>query len=861
MNNKFSPVVKQIINQSGQEARRLGHDYVGTEHLLLGIISERDSLPVRVLDSLLVDVNDLKKRIERSIPRYSNYPPAENLYVGECAMTTQVQRVLKATFVEAKMTKTEEVHPEHLMLAMLKYADIGSTKLLNEYDVDYDSFKKELEYVRSEQDLAQPKISAQSEGDFDEERGTYQSPSQKRQEKSRTPVLDNFGRDFTKLAEEGKLDPIIGREREIERVSQILSRRKKNNPVLIGEPGVGKTAIVEGLALRIIQKKVSRTLHNKRLVMLDLAALVAGTKYRGQFEERIKAIMVELEKNRDVILFIDEIHTMVGAGGASGSLDASNIFKPALARGELQCIGASTLDEYRQYIEKDGALDRRFQKVLVEPPTQEETIHILRNIQSKYEEFHNVNYSDEAIVACVRLSDRYITDRFLPDKAIDVLDEVGARVHLKNIVVPQHIEDLEKEIEAIRERKNYAVKNQNYEDAANLRDLESRQVRQLDFSKSQWDEESKVARYPVGEEEIAEIVAMMTGIPVRKVGQSESKKLVAMADDLRKMVIGQDESVLKISKAIQRNRVGLKDPKKPIGSFIFLGPTGVGKTELARALSRYLFDSEDNLLRIDMSEYMEKFTVSRLIGAPPGYVGYEEGGQLTEKVRRKPYAVVLLDEIEKAHPDVFNILLQVLDDGQLTDGMGRKVDFKNTIIIMTSNIGVRQLKDFGQGVGFATQARQDAAEGNAKIVIQNALKKTFSPEFLNRIDDVMVFNSLGKPEIFKIIDNALASLTLRLSNMKFTLALSEEGKEFVAEKGYDPQFGARPLHRAIQKYVEDPLAEFILGENPAEGSALMANLNEAKDGLVIAFAGEPKALGEGTPLALEAEGDVTASDN
>ncbi|MDO8368802.1 MAG: ATP-dependent Clp protease ATP-binding subunit [Saprospiraceae bacterium] len=862
MNNKFSPVVKQIINQSGQEARRLGHDYVGTEHLLLGIIAERDSLPVRVLDSLLVDVNDLKKRIERSIPRYSNYPPAENLYVGECAMTTQVQRVLKATFVEAKMTKTEEVHPEHLMLAMLKYADIGSTKLLNEFDVDYDSFKKELEYVRSEQDLAQPKISAQSEGDFDEERGTYQSPSQKRQEKSRTPVLDNFGRDFTKLAEEGKLDPIIGREREIERVSQILSRRKKNNPVLIGEPGVGKTAIVEGLALRIMQKKVSRTLHNKRLVMLDLAALVAGTKYRGQFEERIKAIMVELEKNRDVILFIDEIHTMVGAGGASGSLDASNIFKPALARGELQCIGASTLDEYRQYIEKDGALDRRFQKVLVEPPSQEETIHILRNIQSKYEEFHNVSYSDEAIVSCVRLSDRYITDRFLPDKAIDVLDEVGARVHLKNIVVPQHIEELEKEIEAIRERKNYAVKNQNYEDAANLRDLESRQVRQLDFAKSQWDEESKVARYPVGEEEIAEIVAMMTGIPVRKVGQSESKKLVAMADDLRKMVIGQDESVLKISKAIQRNRVGLKDPKKPIGSFIFLGPTGVGKTELARALSRYLFDSEDNLLRIDMSEYMEKFSVSRLIGAPPGYVGYEEGGQLTEKVRRKPYSVVLLDEIEKAHPDVFNILLQVLDDGQLTDGMGRRVDFKNTIIIMTSNIGVRQLKDFGQGVGFATQARQDAAEDNAKVVIQNALKKTFSPEFLNRIDDVMVFNSLGKPEIFKIIDNALASLTQRLNNMKFTLALSEEGKDFVAEKGYDPQYGARPLHRAIQKYVEDPLAEFILNENPAEGSSLVAALNEAKDGLVITFAGEPKALGDGKkPLALESEGEVNPGDN
>lgn len=864
MNNKFSPVVKQIINQSGQEARRMGHDYVGTEHLLLGILTERDSLPVRVLDSLLVDVNDLKKRLERSIPRYSNYPPAENLFVGECAMTTQVQRVLKATFVEAKMTKTEEVHPEHLLLAMLKYRDISGTKILNEYDVDYDSFKKELEYVRSEQDLAQPKIMAQSEGEFDDERGTYQSSS-KRQEKSRTPVLDNFGRDFTKLAEEGKLDPIIGREREIERVSQILSRRKKNNPVLIGEPGVGKTAIVEGLALRIMQKKVSRTLHNKRVVMLDLAALVAGTKYRGQFEERIKAIMTELEKNRDVILFIDEIHTMVGAGGASGSLDASNIFKPALARGELQCIGASTLDEYRQHIEKDGALDRRFQKVLVDPPTQEETIHILRNIQSKYEEFHNVRYSDEAIVSCVRLSDRYITDRFLPDKAIDVLDEVGARVHLKNIVVPQHIEALEKEIEDIRERKNYAVKNQNYEDAANLRDLESRQTRQLEFAKSQWDEESKVARYPVGEEEIAEIVAMMTGIPVRKVGQSESKKLVAMADDLRKMVIGQDESITKISKAIQRNRVGLKDPKKPIGSFIFLGPTGVGKTELARALSRYLFDSEDNLIRIDMSEYMEKFTVSRLIGAPPGYVGYEEGGQLTEKVRRKPYSVVLLDEIEKAHPDVFNILLQVLDDGQLTDGMGRRVDFKNTLIIMTSNIGVRQLKDFGQGVGFATQARQESAEENAKAVIQNALKKTFSPEFLNRIDDVMVFNSLGKAEIFKIIDNALANLMVRLNNMKFSLQLSDDAKEFVATKGFDPQFGARPLHRAIQKYVEDPLAEFILSENPAEESSLVATLNEAKDGLVIAYAAPeaPKVLGTGdTTLTLEAsDNEVNPSDN
>ena len=854
MNKKFSPVVKQIINQSGQEALRLGHDYIGAEHLLLGIIAERDSLPIRVLDALLVDLHDLKKRLERSIPRYSTYPPADNLFVGAMQVTTQVQRVLKVTFLEAKMMKMEEIYPEHLMLSLLKHGDTFATKLLNEYDVDYENFKKEMEYVRSEQDLAHPNLFAASEGshddDYDDERRGYQNP-QKRQEKSRTPVLDNFGRDISKMAEEGKLDPIIGREKEIERVSQILSRRKKNNPILIGEPGVGKTAIVEGLALRILQKKVSRTLFNKRLVMLDLAALVAGTKYRGQFEERIKAIMLELEKNRDVILFIDEIHTMVGAGGATGSLDASNIFKPALARGELQCIGASTLDEYRQYIEKDGALDRRFQKVLVEPPSQEDTINILQNIRSKYEEFHNVVYTDDAIKACVRLSDRYITDRFLPDKAIDVLDEVGARVHLKNIVVPKHIEDLEKKIEELKEDKNRAVKNQQYEDAANLRDQESKLVRNLEFSKMEWEDETKVRRYPVNEDDIAEVVAMMTGIPIKKMGQSESKKLVGMGDDLRKMVIGQDEAISKITKAIQRNRVGLKDPRKPVGSFIFLGPTGVGKTELARSLARYLFDSDDSLVRVDMSEYMEKFSVSRLIGAPPGYVGYEEGGQLTEKVRRKPYAVVLLDEIEKAHPDVFNILLQVLDDGQLTDGMGRKVDFKNTLIIMTSNIGVRQLKDFGQGVGFATQARLDAADDNAKVVIQNALKKTFSPEFLNRIDDVVVFNSLGRVEIFKIIDNALEGLMKRLNNMKFTLELTEEAKDFVAEKGYDPQFGARPLHRAIQKHVEDPLAEFILNENPAEGAALTAVMNEAKDGLVVAFAEQVED--GGVQLALEAE--------
>jgi len=646
MNNKFSPVVKQIITQSSVEARRLGHDYIGVEHLLLGIISERDSLPVRVLDALLVDVHDLKKRLERAIPRYSAYPPADDLFVGEFQVTTQVQRVLKVTFLEARMMKNDEIFPEHLMLSLLKHADAVATKLLNEYDVDYDTFKKELEYVRSEQDLSTPGLFNQADGnpgdyDDDDERSSYRSSSsstgQKAQQKSRTPVLDNFGRDITKLAEEGKLDPIIGRETEIERVSQILSRRKKNNPILIGEPGVGKTAIVEGLALRIMQKKVSRTLFNKRIVMLDLAALVAGTKYRGQFEERIKAIMTELEKTRDVILFIDEIHTMVGAGGATGSLDASNIFKPALARGELQCIGASTLDEYRQYIEKDGALDRRFQKVIVEPPNQEDTINILVNIQSRYEEFHNVSYSDDAIKACVRLSDRYITDRFLPDKAIDVLDEVGARVHLKNIVVPKNIEEQEQAIEQLKEEKNKAVKNQQYEEAANLRDKESRLTRELEFAKQQWEEESKVRRYPVEEDDIAEVVAMMTGIPVRKVGQNESKKLITMGDDLRKMVIGQDEAISKISKAIQRNRVGLKDPRKPIGSFIFLGPTGVGKTELARSLARYLFDTEDSLLRIDMSEYMEKFSISRLIGAPPGYVGMKKADSSQKKYAASPF--------------------------------------------------------------------------------------------------------------------------------------------------------------------------------------------------------------------------------
>jgi ATP-dependent Clp protease ATP-binding subunit ClpC len=832
---KFSPRVKQVLQDSRNEAVRLGHDYIGAEHMLLGLMMHRDSLPIKVLSSLDVDMEELRTRVEENIQRYSG--PSSHLNVGNINLNSQAEKVLKFTVLEARDSKTDEAEPEHLMLSLLKQKENTATRILNQFYVDYETFKTELEYVRQEQDYGKPEIFGQAPSDSDDQyEDDERSYQRKGNSKSRTPVLDNFGRDVTKLAEEGRLDPIIGREVEIERVSQILSRRKKNNPILIGEPGVGKTAIVEGLALRIIQKKVSRTLFNKRVVMLDLAALVAGTKYRGQFEERMKAIMNELEKSRDVILFIDEIHTIVGAGGATGSLDASNIFKPALARGELQCIGASTLDEYRQYIEKDGALDRRFQKVMVDPPSIEDTIHILSNIRPKYEEFHNVNYTDEAIKACVTLSERYITDRFLPDKAIDVLDEVGARVHLKNIHVPKHIEELEKRIEDLKDEKNAAVKNQQYEKAADLRDLETKLGRQLEQEKIQWEEETKTKRYPVTEDDIAEVVAMMTGIPVKKVNTGESQKLVTMADDVKKMVIGQDEAILKITKAIQRNRVGLKDPTKPVGSFIFLGPTGVGKTELAKALARYIFDTEDALVRIDMSEYMEKFSVSRLIGAPPGYVGYEEGGQLTEKVRRKPYSVILLDEIEKAHPDVYNILLQVLDDGQLTDGLGRKVDFKNTLIIMTSNIGVRQLKDFGQGVGFQTKARQDAENDNAKTVIQAALKRTFSPEFLNRIDDVVVFNSLGKEEIFKIIDLLLKGVMKRLMGMGFQMTLTDEAKEFIADKGYDPQFGARPLHRAIQKYIEDPLAEFILSETPAENSIFEAIMNDEKDGLKIIFA-------------------------
>jgi ATP-dependent Clp protease ATP-binding subunit ClpC len=828
MDNNFSAQVKEIISYSREEALRLGNDFIGTEHLVLGLIRDGENTAIKTLKSLNIDLFELRKEIEMAVKDKTGKNIAN---INSLPLTKQAEKVIRITVLEAKAQKSALVESEHLMLSILKNKENIATQILNQFDVDYDVFKNELGFVTSTPPSAE--FSDEGEDDFDEEKKQYGSQGSKgqrggaaNQPKTKTPVLDNFGRDITRLAEGGSLDPIVGREIEIERVSQILSRRKKNNPILIGEPGVGKTAIVEGLALRIVQRKVSRVLFDKRVVSLDLAALVAGTKYRGQFEERMKAIMNELEKNRDVILFIDEIHTIVGAGGASGSLDASNIFKPALARGELQCIGASTLDEYRMHIEKDGALDRRFQKVLVEQPSVDETIQILNNIKSKYEDYHNVSYSQEAIDACVKLSDRYMTDRLLPDKAIDVLDEVGARKHIKNINVPAEIIELEKKIEDIKLEKNKVVKSQRFEEAASLRDTEKRLQEELEAAKNNWEEESKHKRFPIEEEDIAEVVHMMTGIPVKRMVQAETEKLRRMADDLQGAVVGQQDAISKVVKAIQRNRVGLKDPKKPIGTFIFLGPTGVGKTELARALAKHMFDSEDSLIRIDMSEYMEKFTVSRLIGAPPGYVGYEEGGQLTERVRRKPYCVILLDEIEKAHPDIYNILLQVLDDGQLTDGMGRKVDFKNTLIVMTSNIGARQLKDFGDGVGFATATRMDNADENNKAVIEKALKRTFSPEFLNRIDDVVVFNSLTKENIFEIIDILMKGVMKRLTNLGFSMELSTEAKEFIADKGYDAQFGARPLHRAIQKYLEDPLAEEILNMNVKSGDTLIATLDK-----------------------------------
>jgi ATP-dependent Clp protease ATP-binding subunit ClpC len=848
MDSNFSPQVSEIISYSREEALRLGNDSIGTEHFLLGLIRDGENLAMKVLRNFNLDIYELRKELEATVKDKANRNITK---INELPLTKQAEKVLRVTVLEAKSLKSRTVESEHLMLSILKNKENICTQILNQHDVDYDLFRNELGIITNDGNITgsntnQPRneFNQDDDEDFEDEKkgsgyGSQQKSKSGAATKSKTPVLDNFGRDITKLAEAGSLDPIVGREQEIERVSQILSRRKKNNPILIGEPGVGKTAIIEGLALRIVQRKVSRILFDKRVVSLDLAALVAGTKYRGQFEERMKAIMTELEKNRDVILFIDEIHTIVGAGGASGSLDASNIFKPALARGELQCIGASTLDEYRQHIEKDGALDRRFQRVLVEQPSIDESIQILENIKDKYEEHHNVSYSKDAIDSCVKLSDRYMTDRLLPDKAIDVLDEVGARKHLKNINVPENILQLEKEIEEIKVEKNKVVKSQRFEEAASLRDKEKRLMEDLASAKQLWEEDSKNRRYPIEEEDVAEVVSMMTGIPVKRMVQAETEKLRNMATDLKGAVIGQDDAVQKVVKAIQRNRVGLKDPKKPIGTFIFLGPTGVGKTELARCLAKHMFDSEDALIRIDMSEYMEKFTVSRLVGAPPGYVGYEEGGQLTEKVRRKPYSVILLDEIEKAHPDIYNILLQVLDDGQLTDGLGRKVDFKNTMIIMTSNIGARQLKDFGEGVGFATANRVESAQENSRAVIEKALKRTFSPEFLNRVDDVIIFNSLTKENIFSIIDIIMKNVIKRLGNLGYHLEITNEAKEFIADKGYDSNFGARPLHRAIQKYLEDPLAEEILNLQVQQGDTLLADLN--KETQLIVFSKKSEA--------------------
>ncbi|MFT6815785.1 MAG: ATP-dependent Clp protease ATP-binding subunit ClpC [Sphingobacteriales bacterium] len=829
MEAKFSPRVKDVISYSREEALRLGHDYIGTEHLLLGLVRESDGLAMHILRGLGINEKKLKKSIEDAIKGASG----TRINLGNIPLTKQAEKVLKITYLEAKIFKSDLIGTEHLLLSILRDEDNIASQILRQYNVTYDIFKSELELLDSEtRAKSGPPNTPDDDDEFGKEDDNFGSPGTTKKAgdiKSKTPVLDNFGRDLTKLAEDNKLDPIVGREKEIERVSQILSRRKKNNPVLIGEPGVGKSAIAEGLALLITQRKVSRVLFNKRIVTLDLASLVAGTKYRGQFEERMNAVMNELEKSPDVILFIDELHTIVGAGGASGSLDASNMFKPALARGEIQCIGATTLDEYRQYIEKDGALERRFQKVVIDPASPEETVEILNQIKDKYEEHHNVNYTDAAIEACVKLTQRYISDRHLPDKAIDALDEAGSRVHITNIHVPKEVIEIEKKVDDIKIEKNRVVKSQKYEEAAKLRDTEKNLIEDLERAKAKWEKESKNQRYDVTDESVAEVVSMMTGVPLNRISQSDTARLIHMPETLKKKIIGQDEAILKLTKAIQRTRAGLKDPKKPIGSFIFLGPTGVGKTELAKELARFMFDSDEALIRIDMSEYMEKFAVSRLVGAPPGYVGYEEGGQLTEKVRRKPYSVILLDEIEKAHPDVFNILLQVLDDGTLTDSLGRKIDFKNAVIIMTSNIGSRQLKDFGMGVGFNTAAKKGSASTHAKGVVESALKKAFAPEFLNRVDDVIVFNSLVQEDIFKIIDIELKGLYERVNELGYTVDLADNAKEFIAERGFDASFGARPLKRAIQKYLEDPIAEEVLNGKLKEGDVLKITYDKATE--------------------------------
>ena len=826
MEAKFSPRVKDVISFSREEALRIGNDFIGVEHLLLGLIREGEGKAIKILNEFHLDLKEVRKEVESGLAKNSK---EVNPSITNIPLVKQAEKVLKLTYLEAKLFKSPMIGTEHLLLSILKDEDCVACRVLNKYGIIYDSVKDELETMRDEKTTPR----AEFPGGQEEESESFATQKKPTDPKSKTPVLDNFGRDLTKMAELGKLDPIVGRDKEIERVSQILSRRKKNNPILIGEPGVGKSAVAEGLALRIVQRKVSRVLFNKRVVSLDLASLVAGTKYRGQFEERMKAVMQEIEKNPDIILFIDEIHTIIGAGGASGSLDAANMFKPALARGELQAIGATTLDEYRQYIEKDGALVRRFQKVLIEPTTEEETIQILNNIKERYEMHHSVTYTEEAVAACVRLTERYITDRHLPDKAIDALDEVGSRVHITNINVPEEITTIEKSIEELKDLKNEVIKSQQYEKAAELRDNERKLQEQLEVANKKWDDESKSNRVVVTEEDVAEVVSMMCGVPVTRITEGESGKLANMAKEMTGKVIGQDDAVMKVVKAVQRSRAGLKDPNKPIGSFFFLGPTGVGKTQLAKVLAKYLFDSEDSLIRIDMSEFMEKFSISRLVGAPPGYVGYEEGGQLTEKVRRKPYSIVLLDEIEKAHPDVFNLLLQVLDDGHMTDGLGRKIDFKNTIIVMTSNIGARQLAEFGTGVGFGTKTQTEQVAENSKTVIQNALRKAFSPEFLNRVDDMIIFHSLKREDIHKIIDLELEKLFGRILSLGYTIEMTDKAKDYICDKGYDEKFGARPLKRAIQKFIEDPLAEEIVKSSLSIGDKILLELEDGKEELKV----------------------------
>ena len=838
MDDNFSPRVKDVIAFSKEEALRLGHSFIGTEHLMLGILRDGGGKAIDIFNAVEVNLEELRRKVEILNPAALNdtqlLNDKKNLH-----LTRQAERALKTTFLEAKLFQSELINTVHLLLCILRNENDPTTKLLTKLNVDYDIVKEQFKLMMANdtdnyQDIEATSFPDEKSNEGEDKENLFTPTSdRKNQKKSKTPVLDNFGRDITVLAEQDKLDPVVGREKEIERVSQILSRRKKNNPLLIGEPGVGKSAIAEGLALRIIQKRVSRVLYNKRVVTLDLASLVAGTKYRGQFEERMKAVMNELEKNENIILFIDEIHTIVGAGGATGSLDASNMFKPALARGEIQCIGATTLDEYRQHIEKDGALERRFQKVLVEETSPEETLEILENIKEQYEIHHNVNYTHESLKACVDLTSRYMSDRFLPDKAIDALDEAGSRVNIKNMSVPKEIIDLEKQLEEVRESKNTVVKKQKYEEAAKLRDDEKRVERLLIEAQERWQEDSKLNRVTVNEDNIADVVSMMTNVPVNKIVKSEKNKLSKLSGLIGKKLIGQKDAIEKVVKAIQRNRAGLKAPDKPIGSFIFLGQTGVGKTQLAKILASEIFESEENLIRIDMSEYMEKFAVSRLVGAPPGYVGYEEGGQLSEKVRRRPYSVILLDEVEKAHPDIFNMLLQVLDDGFLTDSLGRKVDFQNTIIIMTSNIGARQVKDFGSGLGFETASQKAQSSEIEKGVIQKELKKTFSPEFLNRIDDIVIFNALEPKDIRLIVDIELVKLIERVQKLSYEISVTDSAKDFIAEKGYDSKFGARPLNRAIQKHVEDLIAENVVNNTLKEQDKIIIDKNEKEDALKL----------------------------